>query len=325
MPRDNISRLAPILAGLGLLVLLSCSDKGKTTGPFTAPNPETFPNPYTEPTWYPNGRAIMFNYTPLVRRYRDPDTGRIKYVFAESLAGLWTVNVDGSGLRRLTNGYLREPDWDPAGVTLAFAGGDIWTVAGSDTGLAAGTERQVTTIGGVAPSWRPDGEAIAFGIGGVGLFVVPRSGGEAREIGEQGWAFPDWSPSGDSLVFIGTVGSTRGVCVADSTGLGLRLLWGPPRANLGPPRWSPVGGKIAVAGRVGTGPYVLWVMGSDGSSPHSLTRESVQQFVAWSPDGKEIAYVRSEYADTSLTNGTIWIIDVETGVKRQLTFNSPGN
>jgi len=271
----------------------------------------------------------MFNHTPMVRRYRDPATGRLIYVFADSLSGLWLVNTDGSGLRLLTRGYLSEPDWDSPGTKLAFVqgGGYIWTMAGTDTGLAVGSASVLTPISGaLSPSWRPDGAAVAFSANGgasARIYIVDSSG-PAREIGAPGWAFPDWSPGGDSLVFLGNEGSRWGVCVTDTSGQGFRMLWGSSEANLGPPRWAPVGGKIAVAGRVrNRDPYQLWVMASDGSNPRPLTQERVQSFIAWSPDGKEIAYVRSQLADTSLTNGTIWIIDVGTGTKRQLTFNSP--
>lgn len=156
MPRANVRRLFLGMAAFAALALISCSHKDRLTFPFAAPNPTSFPDPYTEPTWYPTGRAIVFNCTPLVRRYWDPEVGRTVYVFADSLSGLWIVNAD-------------------------------------------------------------------------------------------------------------------------------------------------------------------------GSNPHPLTQQGVQSFFSWSPDGKEIAYVKSEYADTSLTKGTIWIVNVETGVKRQLTYNSPSN
>ena len=42
----------------------------------------------------------------------------------------------------------------------------------------------------------------------------------------------------------------------------------------------------------------------------------------WSPDGKEIVYVRFRFTDYTYDNGTLWIMNIETGDKRQLTFNN---
>jgi len=314
--------------GLALLTVAGCSKH--TTAPSAAPHPlQGFPDPYTEPTWHPSGQAIAFNYTPLIRRYWDSTTGRFVYEFADSLSGLWTVNTDGSNLRRLSNGYLSDPDWDHSGTQLAYQkGGNIWMTAATDSGLISGSEFQLTLDGNsFAPSWRPDDQAIAFSVNGgseAGAYVVTRDAAQ-RRVGAPGWAFPDWSPHGDSLVFLAAQGGNWGVCVADSQGNGLRMLWGSSQANLGPPRWAPAGGRIAVAGRVqNSGQFQLWVMGSDCSNPHPLTQERVQGEINWSPDGREIAYVQSQL-DTSLTKGTVWIIDAITGIKRQLTFNTPAS
>jgi Tol biopolymer transport system component len=311
-----------------LLAVASCSGGDRISGPIAEHDRPSFPDPYAEPTWYPTGSTLVFNYTPMVRRYQDPETGLTVYDFADSLSGLWTVRSDGSGLRRLTSGYLWEPTWNRQGTRLAFVlSGDVWTVAGTDTGLdIASASRLAPSGGAVYPSWRPDGKQIAFSAnGGIygRIYIVNSGGGTPREVGEPGWAFPDWSPQGDSLVFLGLEGSNWGVCVADTNGQGCHMLLGSPGANLGPPRWSPTGGKIAVAGRVrNANAYQLWVMGSDGSNPHPLTQRTVQSEFSWSPGGNEIAYVPSG-DDTSLTKGTVWIVNVQTGATRQLTYNTP--
>jgi Tol biopolymer transport system component len=268
----------------------------------------------------------MFVHEPLVRAYWDPTDNSYHQVFAESLLGYWIVNADGSGQRRIAQDYIEGPDWDPTGTKLAYSpGGTLFTIAGSDTGLNFDSRTEIGS--GISfPSWSPDGSMIA-GSWDSGIQVLPASGGTMRTIGEPGWRQPDWSLHGDSLVFAVSKVDRVGIAVADTSGQGIRTLWGQEGSNASYPRVSPDGSKIAFTGRANNSDYVyrLWVMDSSGANAHPLTTEGALGFFSWSPNGQEIAYVRYNYGDTSLTNGTIWIVNVATGAKRQLTFNTPAN
>ena len=75
---------------------------------------------------------------------------------------IWTMNVDGSKQKQITNGSSSSssPRWSSDGKWLAFTtGGQIWTMKpdGDD-------RKQVTTIstGAGQPVWSPDGKWIAF-------------------------------------------------------------------------------------------------------------------------------------------------------------------
>lgn len=73
----------------------------------------------------------------------------------------------------------------------------------------------------------------------------------------------------------------------------------------GQPAWSPDGTRIAFVRRCHDfasnhyGPYQVWVMNGDGSDPHPITfppgddQDAVRP--AWSPDGTEIAFLRSHF------------------------------
>ncbi len=330
-PRSGPPAL-PRFAIVGIVLLCSSSCTEKVTGPSYAPDLPSPPNEYSEPAWHPSGRMLVFNHLPLARRFVDPKTGQYVYVYAESLNGLWTVNADGTGQRRLLPFNAWTPDWDSSGTTLTYQqSGHIWTMSAADSGVVPPSATRITAggQGEYAPTWRLDGEVIAFCINsmpGIGVYEVPRAGGTPRMVGDIGWSEPDWSPRGDSLVFLAMGNSNQGIGIADSSGQGFRMLWGYPQATVSYPRWSPDGGTIAFTGRTNNaGSYELWVMQADGANAHAITTGGVQQFFSWSPDGREIAYVRSTPHDTSLVNGTIWIINPLTGDKRQLTFNTPSN
>ncbi len=104
--------------------------------------------------------------------------------------GLFTANVNGSDLRRLTTG---DHDFNlaasPAGDRLAFtsdrAGGwDIFTIAAD--GSQADPVRVTSSPAVEAlPAWSPDGRWIAFASdegGKWGLWMIPAEGGEAQHL-----------------------------------------------------------------------------------------------------------------------------------------------
>src|SRR6267142_1822778 len=320
---------APLAAAL-LVVMTSCSDSVDYP---LAPTPLNIFAPYLYPAWHPSGRSLVFELDPLVRRYRDA-RGKWVYVYSDSLAGEYIVNIDGSGQRRILPYSLREPEWDSAGATLAYQIGGIAiaTMAGSDTGLVVETAKQITsgTTGALAPTWRRDGRALAytaFDTPESGIYLCPSSGGDGQRVGEPSWRQADWAPASDSLVFVFADSTQRGIAVADTSGHGFRIVWAYPGAAAYYPRWSPDGSRIAFVGRrsASEGRIKLWMFSRDGTGARALTNTGTADFFSWGPGGKEIAYVRYDYSDTTLANGTIWIVNVLSGSARQLTYNTPSN
>jgi TolB protein len=147
---------------------------------------------YANPAWSPDGKRLAFE--------REGASG----------PSVWTKNVNGTGLRRLTRGHLDTgPAWSPDGKTIAFARytgtGAIWLIDADGS-----NERQLTTPrgeGDVQPDWSPDGHWIAFSRETESkrhdIFVVRRDGTGLRRLTRhtRGNYSPSWSPDGRRIVF----------------------------------------------------------------------------------------------------------------------------
>ena len=101
-----------------------------------------------EPMWSPDGSRIVF-YSFLGPGFGPRD--------------IFTINVDGSDLRRLTSDLdAVAPAWSPDGSRIAFyMSGDIFTMAPDGGDIRRLTDRD--DLHDAGPAWSPDGVRIAFG------------------------------------------------------------------------------------------------------------------------------------------------------------------
>ncbi len=121
-----------------------------------------------------------------------------------------SINVDGSGIRDLTNdaAYDRYVRWSPDGTRVAFSSDrtgnyEVWTSDADGTNLRQITD---TKIAGSFPIWSPDARRMSYDTGGqVYIMDLDKpwnpNAVEQLPIGDNGGFFRvwDWSPDGTKL------------------------------------------------------------------------------------------------------------------------------
>jgi TolB protein len=234
----------------------------------------------TDPAWSPDGSKIA-----LVR-------------FREGGTGIWVVNADGTGTRRITDGGPEVdgtdlgPAWSPDGSRIAFAregrpakaatgNTDIYVVNADGTDLVRLTDDPMMEY---APTWSPDGSRIAFeaydlATGGnppspLRLYVMNADGTDIQALGPENVEGPSWSPDGTEIAFVDTeTGSIMAIHpdgtaprrIVDAGELvgGVHLVSGAT--------WSPDGTQIAFMAGANSTDTHIYVVSRDGSDVRQVT------------------------------------------------------
>lgn len=124
------------------------------------------------------------------------------------------------------------------------------------------------------------------------IFVADFDGSNRRQISRNGSInnLPKWAPSGNRIAFISYKHGQPTLYTINRGARGARAVR--PSSTIYKGVWSPGGGEMLVAGRVGTGNTEILRLSLDGRSVTRLTnRPAIDSMPSWSPDGSRIAFV----------------------------------
>ena len=236
-------------------------------------------------------------------------------------AGLWwhakrTIlrAVQGKPLTSL-RGSESYASFSPDGELIAFSW-DGGSPGRSDVyvrKVSGGDLRRLTTQGGSAPVWSPDGKQIAFvrsGPEGNQALIVPSSGGAERTVASIAGTVIAWTPDSRHLVVPQKLATGQGRLVAIGIDSGqIAPLSAPPANNIADmyPAFSPDGARLAFVRYAELGTAHIYA-GSVAGAPPTFTEEPVRLTkqgrnifgIAWSPSGEHIVMSSSRGGPTGL-------------------------
>ncbi len=236
---------------------------------------------------------------------------------------LFIVDYDGENLSEVTrnNRLNLMPRWSPGGDHIAFT-----TYHGGRQRLmlleaATGHSRQITDFPGlnVGAEWSPDGQELALTLsrdGNSEIYIINRAGSIVRRLTFENTidCSPVWDPSGSQIAYTSDRTGSPQIYVMDRVGTGRRRVTFEGSYN-DSAAWSPMGNRIAYVSRM-DGRFTIFTVAPDGSDLQRITfpGDGDNEDPSWAPDGRHLVVSSNR---TGYTN--LWVIDVETGVARQLT------
>jgi Tol biopolymer transport system component len=184
----------------------------------------------------------------------SPDGKRLAFVTTRGSGrfGIWTMNSNGTGARRLTVGGAT-PVWSPDGKTIAFVRSTgktdaIWIMDADGTNqrlLTAPPRTGNDYARDSMPEWSPSGHELAFvrrERGRTDILVTHAHGNGSpvrltNTVGAHTW--PAWSPDGKRMAFVHSIGRRQEIVVMNTDGTGRKRVAGGALAYAYPD-WQPI-------------------------------------------------------------------------------------
>jgi len=219
----------------------------------------------------------------------SPDGSTIAYYRNDAV---WTIGWDGTGERRLTPpsndvvGAKNAVSWSPTGDELAYAfNGEIYAM-NADGSKKRRLTNSPNGMGSYAPTWAPDGIAIAFW---------------------RGTSATDNEAPDDSEIFVVGAGGGRAFQLTHDDDASFQ------------PAFSADGSRIAYRRH---NPDDIVVMNADGTDAHTVTEDELNPWSpSWSSDGSRLAFLRC-CADHESVAGRplleVVVLDLATGETQPL-------
>jgi len=291
-----------------------------------------------EPVFSPDGRMIAY--------VEDKNLGR-------GGGGLWVAPAEGGTPKLVADaGTASSPVWSPDGRMIAFlddgANKKIHIVQLGLDGNPIGEKTSIDYPEGIGDierlaGWTPDNQigAIVRIPTEFALYAQPVEGGTATFVTHGGYPMqPRWSPDGKRIYHVNNGSESSGdwaaasIAYVPSEGGEVNTIPLHSEAKIRLQAYgtgdliSPDGRTIVFAGYKSREPITIqhiWTLPVDGGTPTQLTDEPfIDWYPCWSPDGQEIAFMRSEAPENwnDVGEANIYIVSVNGGEPRQITSDS---